>query len=97
MERNGQPSADRDTSNATPGLVGVSFLFAIALIAYGVRMYARIHPTFKLAAPDYIISAALVGAKCNRLMQIILTLITAMRINRVYQLAGSCTLWLRAF
>ncbi|PVI04471.1 hypothetical protein DM02DRAFT_493476, partial [Periconia macrospinosa] len=28
----------------------------IALIVYGVRMYTRIRPTFKLAAPDYLVS-----------------------------------------
>ncbi|KAF1952266.1 hypothetical protein CC80DRAFT_572899 [Byssothecium circinans] len=46
-------------SNATPGIVGVSCLFTIALILYGVRMYTRIRPTFKLAAPDYFVSVAL--------------------------------------
>ncbi|KAH7345825.1 hypothetical protein BKA66DRAFT_378395, partial [Pyrenochaeta sp. MPI-SDFR-AT-0127] len=50
-----------DVTNATPGLVGVSFLLAITLIAYGIRMFTRIRPIFKLSAPDYIVSAALVG------------------------------------
>ncbi|KAH7060783.1 hypothetical protein B0J12DRAFT_545183, partial [Macrophomina phaseolina] len=41
-------------------IIGVSFLFAITLATYVIRMYTRIRPTFKLAAPDYLISAALV-------------------------------------
>ncbi|KAH7111819.1 hypothetical protein B0J11DRAFT_191023 [Dendryphion nanum] len=58
MERT-QPPPGGDTSNATPGIVGVSSLFTIALVIYGARMYTRIRPTFKLAAPDYFVSAAL--------------------------------------
>lgn len=65
MEGSQQPPAGGDVSNATPGIVGVSCLFAIALIVYGVRMYTRIRPTFKLAAPDYLASAALVST-CSR-------------------------------
>lgn len=56
-----QPPAGGDTSNATLGIVGGSCLFTTALIVFGVRMYTRIRPTFKLAAPDYFVSAALVS------------------------------------
>ncbi|KAF5844434.1 hypothetical protein GGP41_001372 [Bipolaris sorokiniana] len=59
METSQQPPAGGDTSNATPGLVGVSCLLAIVIIVYGVRMYTRIRPVFKLGAPDYLVSAAL--------------------------------------
>lgn len=61
METSQQPPAGGDTSNATPGLVGVSCLLAIVIIVYGVRMYTRIRPVFKLGAPDYLVSAALVS------------------------------------
>ncbi|KAF4633287.1 hypothetical protein G7Y89_g4824 [Cudoniella acicularis] len=57
MEANQQPPPD--TTNATPGLVGVSFMFAMALIAYGFRMRTRISPLFKLTATDHLISSAL--------------------------------------
>ncbi|PVI01585.1 hypothetical protein DM02DRAFT_500019, partial [Periconia macrospinosa] len=33
-------------------------LFTLALILYGLRIYTRIFPTFKLASTDYIISVA---------------------------------------
>ena len=62
MATNLQPVADGDTTNAIPGLVGVSFLFATVLISYAVRMWTRIRPTFKLTIIDYITSAALVSA-----------------------------------
>jgi hypothetical protein len=60
---NQQPPADGNTTNATPGVEGLSSLLALALILYGLRMYTRIRPTFKLAASDYIVSVALVGAR----------------------------------
>ncbi|KAH7108853.1 hypothetical protein B0J11DRAFT_449405 [Dendryphion nanum] len=69
MEGTQQPPPGGDTSNTTPGLVGVSFLFTITLIVYGVRIYTRIRPTFKLAAPDYFVSAALVSTY-NRIVLI---------------------------
>jgi hypothetical protein len=93
MEANQQPPEGGDISNATPGLVGVSFLFAITLIAYGVRIYTRIRPTFKLATPDYIITAALVGTKSNHLMWTMLMFITAVRIDHIYQFASGHRLW----
>ncbi|KAJ4300798.1 hypothetical protein N0V90_002886 [Kalmusia sp. IMI 367209] len=55
-EQHTQPNA----SNATPGLVGVLFLLSIALFTYAVRMYTRVRPVFKLAAPDYFVTAGLV-------------------------------------
>jgi hypothetical protein len=66
MEVSQQPPAAGDTRNTTPGLIGVSILFAITLMAYGVRMYNRIRPTVKLTASDYVLTAALVGAKISR-------------------------------
>ncbi|KAM5353201.1 hypothetical protein ACJZ2D_016904 [Fusarium nematophilum] len=59
MEGNQQSQAGAHVTNATPGLVGGSFFLAIALITYAIRMFTRIRPVFKLGAPDYIISAAL--------------------------------------
>ncbi|RYP42126.1 hypothetical protein DL767_000491 [Monosporascus sp. MG133] len=58
METDQQPSAP-DYTNATPGLVGVSVLFAVSLMAYGVRIYGRVRPAVRLAVPDYIITIAL--------------------------------------
>lgn len=60
-----------NVSNATPGLVGVSFLLAIALFMYIVRMCTRIRPVFKLAASDYFVTAGVVSrlphfAICSR-------------------------------
>ncbi|KAF2187925.1 hypothetical protein K469DRAFT_567509 [Zopfia rhizophila CBS 207.26] len=37
---------------------GLSVLFSLALILYGLRMYTRIRPAFVLATPDYIITMA---------------------------------------
>lgn len=50
-----------NASNATPGLVGVLILMAIAVCIYSIRMYARIRPVFKLAACDYFVTAGLVS------------------------------------
>ena len=61
MEMNQQPPPGGNTSNATPGLIGVSFLFAIGLFAYGIRIFTRCRPVMKLAAPDYLVSASLVS------------------------------------
>ncbi|KAH8706973.1 hypothetical protein GQ44DRAFT_493994 [Phaeosphaeriaceae sp. PMI808] len=51
-----------NSSNATSGLIGVSFLLATALISYTIRMYSRIRPVFKLAASDYFVTAGLACA-----------------------------------
>ncbi|OAL53548.1 hypothetical protein IQ07DRAFT_313514 [Pyrenochaeta sp. DS3sAY3a] len=48
-----------NASNATPGLIGVVFLLAIAFSTYIIRMVTRIRPVFKLTASDYIVTAAL--------------------------------------
>ncbi|KAH8706880.1 hypothetical protein GQ44DRAFT_777700 [Phaeosphaeriaceae sp. PMI808] len=72
MEK-GPPPPGGNTTNTTPGIVGISCLLTITLIVYGVRMYARIRPTFKLAAPDYIVSLAFlceVAALINLFMAI---------------------------
>lgn len=61
MEVNQQPPPGGNTSNATSGLIGVSFLFAIGLFVYGVRIYTRCRPIFKLAIPDYLVSTSLVS------------------------------------
>jgi hypothetical protein len=82
-----------DSSNAPPGIVGVSFLFAVSLIVYGVRMHTRTHPTFKLTASDYIVSAALVSAESRRLLWSILIFLTDMRINRADQFASGSMPW----
>jgi hypothetical protein len=82
-----------DSSNAPPGIVGVSFLFAVSLIVYGVRMHTRTHPTFKLTASDYIVSAALVSVGSRLLMWSILIFLTAMRTNRTDQFASSFMPW----
>jgi hypothetical protein len=78
-----QPPADGNTSNATPGIVGVSCLFTVALIVYGVRMYTRIRPTFKLATPDYLVSVALVSTCSRSLRGLPLMFMTAMRTSRI--------------
>ncbi|RYP43873.1 hypothetical protein DL768_009606 [Monosporascus sp. mg162] len=59
METDQQLPAPDNTTNTIPGLVGVSILFAVALMAYGVRIYNRVRPAFTLAVPDYIITIAL--------------------------------------
>ncbi|KAH7386424.1 hypothetical protein BKA64DRAFT_645984 [Cadophora sp. MPI-SDFR-AT-0126] len=46
-------------TNAIPGTIGISFLFATALFTYGIRMWNRVRPTFQLSIMDYIITAAL--------------------------------------
>ncbi|KAG4429442.1 hypothetical protein IFR05_015073 [Cadophora sp. M221] len=46
-------------TNAIPGAIGVSFLFTTALFTYGVRVWNRVRPTFRLSIIDYIITAAL--------------------------------------
>jgi hypothetical protein len=56
-----QRPAGGDTTNAIPGLIGVTILFALTLVVYGFRMYTRIRPTFRLATTDYIITVALVS------------------------------------
>lgn len=52
-----------NTTNTTPGMVGVCFMFAIALITYGVRIKTKIHPSFDMTTTDYIVSIALVSAE----------------------------------
>ncbi|KAH7399698.1 hypothetical protein BKA66DRAFT_170447 [Pyrenochaeta sp. MPI-SDFR-AT-0127] len=47
-----------NTSNATPGLVGILVLLAVALFTYAVRMYTRIR---KLTTSDYFLTAGLIG------------------------------------
>lgn len=56
-EKHTRPNA----SNATPGLIGVVLLLAIAFSTYCIRMVTRIRPVFKLTASDYIVTAALVS------------------------------------
>ncbi|RYP89952.1 hypothetical protein DL770_003910 [Monosporascus sp. CRB-9-2] len=61
METDQQPSVPDDNTNAIPGLVGVSLLFAVALMAYGVRIYSRVRSSARLTVPDYVITIALLS------------------------------------
>lgn len=84
-EQHTRPNA----SNATPGLVGVSFLLAIALATYTIRMYTRIRPKFRLAASDYFVTSGLVSqlpysSFCNRSK----TRCTGLRTGHVVSSAG---------
>ena len=96
MDGKQQPPVGGNITNAIPGLVGVSFLFAITLIAYGVRMWTRIRPKFQLAAPDYTISAALVGGYRRYLVRDMLTFLEAVRNNRAHLFTDINTLRPRA-
>lgn len=81
MSSGQQPPAGGDTTNAVPGLVGIAFLFTIAVGTYIVRIFTRVRPTFRLTAPDYIVSAALVCLHLRSLVRSMLMFMTAMRID----------------
>ena len=81
MEVKSEPPTGGNTSNATPGLIGMSFLFAVALFVYGIRMYTRCRPIFKLAASGYLVSASLVSTYNAILRGAALICITGLRIN----------------
>jgi hypothetical protein len=85
METNQQVPAPDDNTNAIPGLVSVSILFVVSSMAYGVRIYSRVRPAVRLAVPDYVITMAVVSATSTRFLWTMLTSMTAMRVNRLYQ------------
>lgn len=85
METDSQVLTHDDSTNAIPGLVGVSILFAVCLIAYAVRIYSQVRPAVRLAVPDYVITMALVSTTSGRFLWAMLISITAMRVNRLCQ------------
>jgi len=82
MSSGQQPPAGGDTTNTVPGLVGVAFLFTIAVGTYIVRIFTRVRQNFRLTTPDYVVSAALVGVHLRSLVRLMLISVTAMRIDR---------------
>lgn len=67
-----------NTTNTTPGMVGVCFLFAIALVTYGVRISTKLRPSFDLTMTDYIVSIALVSTESQRVVWAMLISAAAM-------------------
>jgi hypothetical protein len=95
MSGNQQPPANGNITVSNPGAVSISLLFALALFLYGLRIYTRVHPTFKLSAVDYIISVAFVRTCGRYLVGDFLMFLIDMRIDCIYQFYNSYMLWLR--
>jgi len=95
MSVNLLPPPDGSITRSTPGAVAISFLFALTLFLYGLRIYTRVRPTFQLSAVDYTISVAVVRTCGRYLIGEILMFLIDMRIDRIYQFHNSCILWLR--
>ena len=95
MAGKAQPPASGNTNLAIPGTIAISFLFALALFLYGLRLHSRIRPTFKLSAADYTISVAVVRTH-RHLVGVTLTSLIDMRIDRIYHYHNRYKFWLRA-
>jgi len=95
MSGNQQPPANGNITVSTSGAVAISLLFALALFLYGLRIYTRVRPTFKLSAVDYIISVAFVRTYGRYLLGHFLMFLIDMRIDRIYQFYNNYMLWLR--
>jgi hypothetical protein len=83
MNESTQPPVNGNITASTPGAVVISLLFAVALLFYGIRIYARIHATSKLSTNDCIISVVVVRNCGKYLVENMLIILIAVRIHSI--------------